>query len=757
MDNKKSTTSVSVSSAYAEYKQGNYAHALSLYEMLEGKFGSKGLFKTNINLCKRNLSKTKVTPVVKATYPDYLLIPRGAGDDVELDSNPAYVEIPLSDVDFVKISFNVNYIGIAKDKKNKAISVIEYIDISGKVISEKYKDYTYSKDVGWYKYIYPSESSAFDLYIEPCKGAVIARVGFRSFYTSGAEKVVVDRYLKLFWHRNLSVHHKKSNLKPKLPILPFEIPVKAERKKLNVASVLDAFTSACLSPECNLVPVTPDNWHRELLDQKIDMLFVESAWHGNNDAWDYRIASYEKPPGNELLDIIKWARKYDIPTVFWNKEDPPNFDRFIKRAADFDYIFTTDENCIDRYRKVIPKSAHISALPFAAQPSIHNPILEQSRLNAASFAGTYYADDYEPRRMAMDMLLRSAAKHGLDIFDRMYNVTGAEKKRFEFPLDLQSCIRGSLSYDEMIKAYRRYRVGLNVNSVSDSPTMFSRRVFELLACGTPVVSTESLGISKIFQGVVPTVTNISEADKVIDQLMTDAYAWLASSVKGMRTVFKSHTYQHRLNEVAKITGLTDYIVSASKTVIVLNDISSIDNFLKCLMIQVVRPDEVVVVGEIHSSQAIKTAVESIKKLKVKATAIPKQNLFAYIKQRHLESIVCFCDSLNYYGPNYIADACNALTNHNHNLATGISTELSALKDFYRISFDEAGRVGLLINKPTTGSVAVNADSELLLEVIRSVFSTSAMSTLQFISRSPFDFCFAPARSGVNDPSKFDLH
>lgn len=756
MDKTKSTTSVSVSSAYAEYKQGNYAHALSLYEMLEGKFGSKGLFKTNINLCKKNLSKTKATPAAKATYPDYLLIPRGAGDDVELDSNPAYVEITLSDVDFVKISFNVNYIGIAKDKKNKAVSVIEYIDNSGKIISEKYKNYTHSKNVGWYKYIYPSESSAFDLYIEPCKGAVLARVGFRSFYTSGAEKVVVDRYLKLFWHRNLSNQIIKPIHKPKLPILPFEVPVKIERKRLNVASVLDGFTSACLSPECNLIPVTPANWHKELLNQKIDMLFVESAWHGNNNAWDYRIASYEKSPGNELLDIIKWARKYDIPTVFWNKEDPPNFDRFIKRAADFDYVFTTDENCIERYRKVIPKSAHISALPFAAQPSIHNPILEQSRLNAASFAGTYYADDYEPRRMAMDMLLRSAAKHGLDIFDRMYNLTGSEKNRFQFPADLQPCIRGSLSYDEMIKAYRRYRVGLNVNSVSDSPTMFSRRVFELLACGTPVVSTESLGISKIFQGVVPTVTNISEADKVIDQLMTDAYAWLASSVRGMRTVFKSHTYQHRLNEVAKITGLTDYAVSVTKIVIVLNDISSIDNFIKCLKSQVVTPDEVVVVGEMHLFPAIKNAVDAIKKINIKSTAIPQQNLFAFIKQRHIECVVCFCDSLNYYGPNYIADACNALKNHNHNLATAISIEMTALKYIEKISFDDANRVGLLINEPTTGTIAVNADSELLLQVIRHVFTTSATKTLQYISRSPFDFCFTPALRGVNQPSKFDL-
>ncbi len=179
-------------------------------------------------------------------------------------------------------------------------------------------------------------------------------------------------------------------------------------------------------------------------------MLVDSAWHGNGDAWLYRVANFAKPPGNELGEVVRWARKYGIPTVFWNKEDPPNFDRFIDRAADFDFIFTTDENCIERYRKRVGADTRVAALPFAAQPRIHNPLLDEPRVSTTNFAGTYYADDFEPRRHAMDMLLRVAARHGLDIFDRMYNVTGKEKQRFEFPKDLQPYIRGSLAYDEML-------------------------------------------------------------------------------------------------------------------------------------------------------------------------------------------------------------------------------------------------------------------------------------------------------------------
>ena len=47
---------------------------------------------------------------------------------------------------------------------------------------------------------------------------------------------------------------------------------------------------------------------------------------------------------------------------------------------------------------------------------------------------------------------------------------------------------GELPYDQMLAAYKMYKVFLNVNSVIDSPTMCARRVFELSACSTPVVS-----------------------------------------------------------------------------------------------------------------------------------------------------------------------------------------------------------------------------------------------------------------------------
>ncbi|BDZ42873.1 hypothetical protein GCM10025865_21720 [Paraoerskovia sediminicola] len=48
----------------------------------------------------------------------------------------------------------------------------------------------------------------------------------------------------------------------------------------------------------------------------------------------------------ELRGITRWCRENDVPTVFWNKEDPVHFDLFVATAALFDVVFTTDVDSI---------------------------------------------------------------------------------------------------------------------------------------------------------------------------------------------------------------------------------------------------------------------------------------------------------------------------------------------------------------------------------------------------------------------------
>jgi spore maturation protein CgeB len=323
-----------------------------------------------------------------------------------------------------------------------------------------------------------------------------------------------------------------------------------------VGAVLDTFTWSCLDPDCDLMRVRPDNWRYAFERQRPDFLLVESAWHGNDDAWQYRVASYASPPDRQSLPaMLKWCRAHGVPTLFWNKEDPVHFERFIASARRFDAILTTDADCLPRYRRAAGHD-QVLAVPFAAQPEIHHPILEKDRDDRVCFAGSFYADRHDERRIDMESILRPALAFPFDIYDRNHGLSGPQAAKVAFPEEYRGAIRGRLEYAEMVEAYKRHRVFLNVNSVKQSPTMFSRRVFELLACGTPVISSYSRGIVEILgEDAVAIATTEAETTAHLERLLGDDEEWARTSALGLCRVLGGHTYQDRFADALAAIGL----------------------------------------------------------------------------------------------------------------------------------------------------------------------------------------------------------
>lgn len=330
-------------------------------------------------------------------------------------------------------------------------------------------------------------------------------------------------------------------------------PVKTpSRCGVKAATILDTFSHACFSYEMDLIPVTKANWRAEIEHGRPDFFFAESAWHGNNDEWEGLLAQFAAAD-NPLCDLLRWCRERQLPTVFWNKEDPPNYEHFIAVAREFDYVFTTDADCIPRYRRDLGHE-RVFALPFAAQPVIHNPLgADQLRRYDLCFAGSWHLHKHPERRRHMEVVLEPALALGLHIFDRCARMQNNQQRRF--PDHYQPHIRGSLEYDEMLSAYRAYRVFLNVNSVSESPTMFARRVFELLACGTAVVSSESAGLRALFGNLVPIGRTPEETRQHLQGLLGDETYRQRLAHLGYRKAMTGHTYRDRLRTILDTIGL----------------------------------------------------------------------------------------------------------------------------------------------------------------------------------------------------------
>lgn len=326
------------------------------------------------------------------------------------------------------------------------------------------------------------------------------------------------------------------------------------RLEVPVASILDEFSMENFRYDCRLQPLSKKSWRQELEQHPPRLLLVESAWFGNQGDWQYRITYSQPKPDNPLFELLDVCRNNKIPTVFWNKEDPPNYDRFIDAARRFDYIFTTDANCVERYKKDAPDS-RIETLPFAAQPVIHNPVNVHKfeKLGDICFAGAWYPRHPE-RFEDASMLLEASREYDLHIYDRYLNHPAHEK--YVFPDEYQRYIQGSLGYQEMLEKYRQYHVFLNVNSVKDSPTMFSRRVLEILACGTPVVSGYARGIEELLgTDTVPMCRSVGEAKRAIDRLMRDPFYRDRLVLQGQRRIFAEHTYRQRIRRICEVVGI----------------------------------------------------------------------------------------------------------------------------------------------------------------------------------------------------------
>lgn len=153
------------------------------------------------------------------------------------------------------------------------------------------------------------------------------------------------------------------------------------------------------------VSTDPDNWHAELEAFQPEVLFIESAWRGKDELWGSKVGHCSQ----ELQSIVAWCRDRHIPTMFWNKEDPVHFETFLTTAQLFDFVFTTDMDCIHRYKAALGHE-HVYFLPFACQPAVHNPIEKYERKDAFCFAGAYYVR-YPERTRDLESFVKELPVH----------------------------------------------------------------------------------------------------------------------------------------------------------------------------------------------------------------------------------------------------------------------------------------------------------------------------------------------------------
>lgn len=270
-----------------------------------------------------------------------------------------------------------------------------------------------------------------------------------------------------------------------------------------VAFLCDEMTWQDFYGCCNGIFLHPHLWKKQLQHFTPDFFFCESAWTGikaYDGVWRGRIYRDQRLRFDNrdiLLNILHYCRENKIPTVFWAKEDPTFFQHpvydFTETALAFDFIFTTAQECVERYQAL--GHPRVELLPFGVDTERFHPADYPPEPGTVVFAGSWFGD--QPARcQTLERLLDFSLDRGLrlDIYNRK---SGSKQKRFRFPDKYQAYLRPAVPYEETATLFHHYAYAININSVTDSATMCSRRLLQLAANGATILTNETPVLSSL--------------------------------------------------------------------------------------------------------------------------------------------------------------------------------------------------------------------------------------------------------------------
>lgn len=421
---------------------------------------------------------------------------------------------------------------------------------------------------------------------------------------------------------------------------------------LRIASILDEFTKLCLAPLAYFDYLKPNNIYEQFSGANFSFVLVESAWLGNQSLWKNLSSQSSK----EIEILLAYSKELNLPSVFWCKEDPVHFHRFLATASHFDFVFTTDIDCVPLYKRLLGHN-RVYLLPFACSPALQNPLETFPRDSGASFAGSFY-HRYPKRVKDLDSIIEAVDScSSLRIYDRY---AGSSDGNYQFPEKYKKYIQGSLPYDQIDRAYKGYRYSINLNTIQNSPTMFARRVFELLASGTVVISNYSKGLPNFFGDLIISSDDSNVIGRRLDELEHDDILRMKIALGGLRKVMREHTYAHRLNSICnRVFGVGQhyFLKPALPRIQVLCFVNSSAEFQKietCLRSQA-HGDWLALIINANSQFLIQSAVYDLDpRIQCHNLSDVEAKVLGDLMGTDVVWLSCMTPS-DYYGPHYLLD------------------------------------------------------------------------------------------------------
>lgn len=380
-------------------------------------------------------------------------------------------------------------------------------------------------------------------------------------------------YLK-FRDENADVNFFKE-IKPLIDQIPESNGSRYYKKfDVNIGIVADEFLYNSFEGVANFHYITRENYKN--YTDKIDLFLLVTTWKGLGMEWKGLGNPNIRKHRRDMFEIIKHYRSNGIKTVFYSKEDPVNYDIFIELAQKCEYIFTTAEEKVEKYKKDC-NNDNVSVLSFGVNPTYHNPIgiKKFKRRREVLFSGSWY-DKYPHRIVDTERIFDGVLDDNRDlkIIDRNYEL---KLDRHFFPRKYVKYVSPAVDHNSLQKLHKMFDWAINFNSVRFSNTMFANRIYELQALGNILLSNYSLGVNNKFPNVFM-INNRSEVKDILNSFTEEEV--YQHQILGIRRVMSKETSNIRIAELLDFTNTSYEKYTRNVAVVVKNKTEAIKNMFE---------------------------------------------------------------------------------------------------------------------------------------------------------------------------------
>jgi glycosyltransferase involved in cell wall biosynthesis len=338
-------------------------------------------------------------------------------------------------------------------------------------------------------------------------------------------------------------------------VLMWDLPVKPEHHEpvfssnLKVAAVLGDRLFRGIDPDTQLLPLTPENWEQVISHTRPDLLLVESTWVSATGHW-YMALTIPGQENDEILNIIKTARKKQIPTVFWMTLSHSYCPHFIRIARAFDNVYCADPLAVEMFAA---QGLSSKILLPAVQPVVFNPVhnVEENTPFNAGILFDGWVDLFENPQIAG--ILKKIKADDLNVFQTKLMMYRGQLQRTE--KDLVPRVKGTVMDTHLPVLLKNAGMYLAIDQGRKTHTQRTWEILEAAASRVPVAYLGALEKQDMLHGIVQAFENEDELCDFVNHPRDGLLHLEKERHQAWRQTFQDHVFAKRIQTICQDVNL----------------------------------------------------------------------------------------------------------------------------------------------------------------------------------------------------------